>query len=549
MPRLNLPLALPFALFLASALWGVLIAFAPQPAWVDFFLILVGAALFAVIVWKRNDDRFLTGLVAFFSFVSAVLVVAFVAAHDFTERPIKFAALNQIGLFLHQIFPPLAVSFIQPNNLAGMLAVTLPLDLALAVHLAQTQRWYKAIGAITLALILIFGLILSGSRGAWIGLIIVGVFFAIGYAFQKIPLPQFLSQKERGRILIPLVLIVLFGVTLVAILLQDALPKLLSSGESIIGVRGNEIPRLVLYQQVWRLIQDYFFTGSGLATFPMVYATYALQEHVFILPHAHNILLQIWMEQGLIGIIAFVWLVISFYWWTWKQRTEWNWLAVGGLAATTVMLLHGLVDAAFWYTDWTRPLLLIPFALTLAGIHSAYSFKQDLKIGAVLGAAALSLIIVFWKPALTRWYANLGSLSQTRIELSQYAFPQTLVEYVRHDADLSDAEKFFHETLELDSEDVTANQRLAMIQLARGQYDNALALAQAAYARDATNPVTWQFLGDAYLALGDQDKAYAYWSQVDGAASKLNLEAAIRYDRVGDQERAQWARALAKRIE
>src|SRR5581483_5455193 len=127
------------------------------------------------------------------------------------------------------------------------------------------------------------------------------------------------------------------------------------------------IPRLDLYQQVWRLIQSYFFTGTGLGTFPMVYSTYALQQNVFILPHAHNMFLQIWVEQGLLGIVALIWLISAFYRRAWKTRRNWSWLTLGGLAATTVMLLHGLVDAALWYSDLTRPLFFVPLALTVAG--------------------------------------------------------------------------------------------------------------------------------------------------------------------------------------
>jgi O-antigen ligase len=490
MSRPNIPFALPLGLFLVSALVGVITAYAPVAALRDFVLILCGAALYGIILWKRDDARFRVTAVTLYVLSAAVLVIAFVAAHDVTDHTLKVIALNALDSFFGQLFPPLARFIGQPNSLAGIVAVALPLDAALAIHWAQMRARNAVAALFLLALILILGLMLADSRGAWLALALVGGVFGAGYAVHRMP-------PQQARFAFPSLLVLGLVAMLAAMRNQDLLSAVATRADFLAAAQGDEVPRLVLYAQVWRLIQDYFFTGSGLGTFPMVYSTYALQIHVYFLPHAHNIFLQIWMEQGLLGVIAFVWLGIGFYVWMWARRAEWNWLAVGGLAATTVMLLHGLVDAPFWYGDVTRPLLLMPFAFALAGIRAPYSWKRDLKIGAAIGAAALMAIAVFGQVAPTRWYANLASVMQTRVELGRYQFPQRLVEYVRRDADLSDAAALFQRVLALDSEDVTANQRLAMIELARGAYADALAHAQAASARDAANPVTWQLLGDA----------------------------------------------------
>ncbi len=519
MLRRNVPLALPLGLFLASGLFGILIAYVPKLAAWDFFLYVVAIFLYTLIWWKRASEKFLTILIVLLGSVCAALVAGFLVS----------ALLR----------PPF--SFIQANNLAGILALAVPLNVALAVHWARQHTMRKAIALCVLILFLLFGLIVTDSRGAWLALTMVGVAFALGYFLRRL-------NRQRAALVLPILVIALFALLLAAILRLNASPAFFERVTGFLSASQNEIPRLVLYQQVWRLIQDYFFTGSGLATFPMVYATYALQMHVFILPHAHNLWLQIWMEQGLPGVVAFAWFVASFYWWIWEKRREWNWLAGGGFAATTAMLVHGLVDAAFWYNDATRVLLFVPFAFTLAGSGAAVSVKQDLKIGTVICAAVLIAVSVFWKQALTRWYANVGSLNQTRTELESYAFPQILVEYVRQERDLSGAERYFRQALKLEPQNVTANQRLAMIELARGEYADALLHAQAASAGDPTNPVTWQLLGDAHLALGHEERAYEYWSRLENAADKLDIEAAIRYQRAGDEVRAERARALAERI-
>lgn len=519
MPRLNVPLALPLALFLASALVGVAIAYAPMPAAWDFFLYAAGVALYVFIYAKRADEKFLAATIALLGALSAALTAAFVA---FSLSP---------------DFPP----FIQPNSLAGILVLALPLNLALAVHWARQGARRQTIALGALIVVLLFGLVLTGSRGAWLALTSIGGVFAVGYFLRRM-------NARRMKLAAPALALAVCAMLLAATLALSASPEWFARVTGLLGASANDIPRLVLYAQVWRLIQDYIFTGSGLGTFPMVYSTYALQIHVYILPHAHNVWLQIWMEQGLLGLVALGWFLVGFYSWAWSRRTEWNWLALGGLAASTAMLLHGLVDAAFWYADVTRALLFAPFAFAVAGFHSPYPLRRDLKIGAALGATALLALILFWKPLAPRAYANLASLMQTRIELAPYEYPYVMVEYVRRDANLESVTALFEETLALDPANITAYQRLAQIELARGNYAGALALAQAAYTHDAGNPITWQLLGDAHLALGHDELAYAYWSRVADAESKLNVEAAIRYQRQGDEVRAERARAMADRI-
>jgi hypothetical protein len=317
----------------------------------------------------------------------------------------------------------------------------------------------------------------------------------------------------------------------------------------------GEFPRTELYQQVGRLIQDYPFTGSGFASFPMVYSTYVLLIQVYFLPHTHNIFLQIWIEQGLLGVIAFVWLLVALGRWTWQQRGKANWLVVGGIGATTAMVLHGMVDAPLWYSDITTAFLFLPIALTAAAMDKStarplgFSRKAVLTTGLVGVLSLASLAAVDLTGLGAMWFANLGAVSETRQELSQYHFPETLVEYVRRDEDFSQSESYFQQAIAMDFGNVTANQRLGQLALARADYEAAKNYFLAADERDPSNPVTWQLLGAAYLGLGQIDNAHEYWARLADAPSRLESEAWVRYETRGDHERAQWALALAKRIE
>ena len=113
---------------------------------------------------------------------------------------------------------------------------------------------------------------------------------------------------------------------------------------------------------------------------------------------------------------------------------------------------------------------------------------------------------------------------------------------------MDEAEGYFKLALAWDPGNVTANQRLAAIELAGGGHEAARAHARAAYERDEKNPVTWQLLGDAHLALRQVDGAYGFWSRVHGADAKLQEEAWVRYEKNGDNVRAGRARTLAEKV-
>ena len=123
--------------------------------------------------------------------------------------------------------------------------------------------------------------------------------------------------------------------------------------------------------QLWpdgrAIVADYRFTGSGLGSTMMVYSTYYLLLHVGHTSHMHNLYLEIAVQQGVPGLIAFlclaagtaVLLAITLAEGTPGRRR----LAAGALAALVALLVHGLVDAGLyasrlarcWLCRWRSP--------------------------------------------------------------------------------------------------------------------------------------------------------------------------------------------------
>ncbi len=119
-------------------------------------------------------------------------------------------------------------------------------------------------------------------------------------------------------------------------------------------------------QEVWRwavtAISDFPFTGCGLGAFRRVVTLlYPLNVQMPDIAHAHNIFLQVALDIGLPGLIAYLALLGLMVKVAWRvaQREEYRALAIGILCGTLALHTFGLLDAltlgskpaiAFWYS-------------------------------------------------------------------------------------------------------------------------------------------------------------------------------------------------------
>lgn len=117
--------------------------------------------------------------------------------------------------------------------------------------------------------------------------------------------------------------------------------------------------RLSQWNETFSMLKDHWLLGAGLSGYPSVFETYHLATHLEIFQYPHNILLNFWVELGILGVIAVVLLTFK----AWQQRTHPATLIP--LLALTHMLIHGLVDVPYFKNDlalMTWILLAIIFA-------------------------------------------------------------------------------------------------------------------------------------------------------------------------------------------
>jgi tetratricopeptide (TPR) repeat protein len=161
-------------------------------------------------------------------------------------------------------------------------------------------------------------------------------------------------------------------------------------------------------------------------------------------------------------------------------------------------------------------------------------------------ALLLGLALVWRGPVLSLLYANLGAVHQGQAELGLYSWPEWPVQdAVRRAVDLSQPVAEFERALAFDPQNPTANRRLGMIELSLGEYEDALAHLEAAYAAEPGSAATRQLYGEALIVNGRLDEGRELWAGARNDQAQLDLRA-FWYGRIGDAERAAWVEQAAQ---
>lgn len=129
--------------------------------------------------------------------------------------------------------------------------------------------------------------------------------------------------------------------------------------------------RIVLWRASERMISDRFWQGAGLANFgPLFESKYKPVNYKEQSIYPHNIILNFWTEMGLLGLAAFVWIIIKFFVTarhTWKSVGGYNLaLTMGLIGAMVAIVGHGLVDVPYFKNDLAIEFWLI-VSLMLGG--------------------------------------------------------------------------------------------------------------------------------------------------------------------------------------
>ena len=239
---------------------------------------------------------------------------------------------------------------IHPNEIGGALTLLAPLAGALTLGALRLDAWRRGRRpwkiALPAALVLLDGLIalvllLTLSRSAFMGLA-VGMTIVLASWLLGAPRPR--RQRLFGGL-------VLFSIAAVTLWVGW---RLVATWTATADTGVDSFPsRLELWQRAIQMLQDFPFTGIGMGQFePVLHSLYMpmLTPLGSYVPHAHNFVLQLGLDLGLPGALAFLALLVGFFRALWRvyrgtDSRELHAAAVGLAAGLASFLVYGLTDA------------------------------------------------------------------------------------------------------------------------------------------------------------------------------------------------------------
>lgn len=293
----------------------------------------------------------------------------------------KIPALTRIiNIFPQQVISLTAIGSgegVQPNQLAGTLLWLFPISTAATVILLHVRQRFLAVCTGLLSLLFVIILILSQSRGGWLGGLATAGSIVWLAAF-TVPVPHWYSRMRWGW---PAIVIGLIAISFLAIGPTGIMQIWVDPPDT---TAVGDLGTLSFRQEVWtwalQAIQDFAFTGTGLGSFrTVVHRLYPIAIPVTEdIAHAHNVFLQIALDTGLPGLTFYLAMLCVYGWMGWsliKQTKifEVKILAIGLLASQIGFHTYGLLDTI---SLGAKPGLL--FWLQIALMTSVWrSAKED----------------------------------------------------------------------------------------------------------------------------------------------------------------------------
>lgn len=253
----------------------------------------------------------------------------------------------------------IASSFRAPNDFAAYLVLIIPLlismNLLRAVEaIKKTAQKSKEIFSsplvkswlFILLLISLMCLILTSSRGAWVGFIISFAIFALRY-------PKLWPK---------------LGALFIFIAICGFISICFNAREDLRTISGlfNTTGRWVYWVEAANMIKDYPIFGCGFNAYSVVGKEYK----IFWGGYPHNCFLQIMAETGIVGLSVFLWLLWTLFYKSFKaiskfKSNDLSQICIGALAGLLGFFVHAFGDTTL-YSVILSVLMWLYFGIVIA---------------------------------------------------------------------------------------------------------------------------------------------------------------------------------------
>jgi putative inorganic carbon (hco3(-)) transporter len=394
------PFVVPIMVFMVAGGISVLIAFSHRIALRSFHEEIFEPILYLVLAMfclrtRQDVARLLLALLGA-GLIVALLGMAqyFLFRNQLVLEPggirrvhAMYGSANSIGLFFDYVLPiGLALILVKTRKAFGVLG-----------------SWGVRINAIVICLPLLLVLYLSQSRGAWVAIGIAGLFLLA------------LSIRNRKALLVSgLIGVVVLGVAV--LIFRGPIVNFIVGGHTSAEGISTVTKRLYLWQSALKMIQDHPWFGVGMENWLCYYSPNSvcfnptLVNHFYwilhdpvtgaltglseepTLSHPHNIFLHVWVSIGIFGLLAFIGVLILFFWLFARilifLRSRKNqgdpylwWMTIGVGAAMLAALIQGQVDSAFLEQDLSFCFWMLVTALLLLRVLTGTPWRGRLRPG------------------------------------------------------------------------------------------------------------------------------------------------------------------------
>lgn len=352
--------------FLVSALINKtlrenLLDFVKNPFFI-FWSIFFVAGIISVLV--SPDKRISLGIFKAYFFDAALFFFLFCSImktkqeikNSFHAVIISALALSMVGLVQYSSLPQFLQEgrirsvFSSPNYLALYITPVYFLS-SMFVKKPISKNMFPFLASFCILLAAIF----TYSRGAWLGLLL-GFVFLYSYLIS-------LKIRFKSAYIILILFLIGFAASFFFIVRGSYSFGLVPAN------RVNESDNI--RKEIWTTSLDigmqHFLFGIGLGNFQNYFGDYTknwINYPEYITPNAvtpHNILLNIWLQAGLLGVLGFLGLLGTFFVKCFRGLKKEPLINLILIAAMISILGQGLVDSAIWKND------LMVFFLFLVG--------------------------------------------------------------------------------------------------------------------------------------------------------------------------------------
>lgn len=508
-------------IIIVSAGAGYWAAYDPAIASIKFFLILGAVLLFHAISSQPEGNRVWVSA-AFFCLGFGVSVY-FLLTHDFIETPRRLELVNKIGRWMMELRPSLGWAPIHSNYAAGLAAITAPFG----YHLLSTNRISAGAKILSFVVALGLGVVISTVFMATSRGVVMAIAGAAGvWVLWRILRSSRINLRLTKEALFPSIVMVYLAAVVVMLYLGPA-----SIGGNVVesGAYGSG-SRAEVFAQSAYLVGDFPFTGGGLGTFPALYSQYILVIPHYYLPNAHNLFLDVFIEQGIPGGIAFLALYLAALWRAARVvaigessgMARFGWVVLMVLVMT---FIHGLVDDYLYNGNGTL-LSLAPVGVAAMVQPSTFGAERvptakGSRLGLLTGIIVAGLILMNAGRIRSAWFANVGAVQMARVDLAGFPTGQWA------EADmipaLKTAEPALLSSLEADPSNRTANHRLGLISMLEQDFPAAVDYLNETHSKAPGHRGILKVLGYSLVWLGDEEQAQNLLSVIPEAEGELGV--------------------------